>query len=102
MVVKTVSGSVASWPATGNVTTRPLPVLDTIQTIYDDQTEETLIVWQPNPDSYQDGYKVGQYLYIALLGICYLIPTRNCIMLYVGGCKRIVFIFAEIAKIYNP
>merc|ERR1719336_1403281 len=26
VVVKTVSGSVASWPATGNVTTRPLPV----------------------------------------------------------------------------
>ena len=27
VVVKTVSGSVASWPATGNVTTRPLPIL---------------------------------------------------------------------------
>ena len=26
VVVKTVSGSVASWPATGNVTTKPLPV----------------------------------------------------------------------------
>jgi hypothetical protein len=33
VVVKTVSGSVASWPATGNVTTRPLPVLDNIQTL---------------------------------------------------------------------
>ena len=27
VVVKTVSGSVASWPATGNVTTKPLPVM---------------------------------------------------------------------------
>ena len=26
VVVKTVAGSVASWPATGNVTTKPLPV----------------------------------------------------------------------------
>ena len=48
----------ASWPATGNVTTRPLPVQDTIQTIVDDQTQETLVVWRPNPDSFQDGYKV--------------------------------------------
>ena len=62
VVVKTVSGSVASWPASGNVTTRPLPVLDTIQTLIDEQTEEHLVVWQPNPDSYQDGYKVRQIL----------------------------------------
>ena len=40
MVVKTVSGSVASWPATGNVTTRPLPVLDNIQTLIDEDTKE--------------------------------------------------------------
>ena len=60
VVVKTVSGSVASWPATGNVTTRPLPVLDTIQTIVDEQTQETLVVWRANSDSYQDGYKVRQ------------------------------------------
>ena len=57
-MVKTVSGSVASWPATGNVTTRPLPVQDTIQAIVDEQTQETLVVWRPNPDSFQDGYKV--------------------------------------------
>ena len=62
VVVKTVSGSVASWPATGNVTTRPLPVQDTIQTILDDQTGETLVVWRPNPDSFQDGYKVRRFL----------------------------------------
>ncbi|KAI1301523.1 Tyrosine-protein phosphatase 10D [Halotydeus destructor] len=28
VVVKTVSGNVASWPVTGNITTRPLPVVD--------------------------------------------------------------------------
>ena len=61
MVVKTVSGSVASWPATGIVTTRPLPVLDTIQTLIDDDTKEATIVWEPNPDSLQDEYKITYY-----------------------------------------
>lgn len=61
VVVKTVSGSVASWPATGNVTTRPLPVLDNIQTLIDEETKETTIVWEPNPDSYQDEYKITYY-----------------------------------------
>ncbi len=58
VVVKTVSGSVASWPATGNVTTRPLPVLDNIQTLIDEETKEATVVWEPNPDSYQDEYKI--------------------------------------------
>jgi hypothetical protein len=58
VVVKTVSGSVASWPATGNVTTRPLPVLENIQTIIDEDTKESAVVWEPHPDSYQDEYKV--------------------------------------------
>ena len=61
VVVKTVSGSVASWPATGNVTTRPLPVHNI--------REETRgggaggagaisLAWEPNADSQQDSYKV--------------------------------------------
>ena len=58
-MVKTVSGSVASWPATGNVTTRPLPVLDNIQTHLDEETKEVTIIWEPNADSFQDQYKVG-------------------------------------------
>jgi receptor-type tyrosine-protein phosphatase beta len=58
VVVKTVSGSVASWPATGNVTTRPLPVLDTIQTHMDEETKEVTIIWEPNPESNQEQYKV--------------------------------------------
>jgi receptor-type tyrosine-protein phosphatase beta len=60
VVVKTVSGSVASWPATGNVTTRPLPVLDNIQTHMDEDTKEVTIIWEPNPESNQDQYKVGK------------------------------------------
>jgi hypothetical protein len=58
VVVKTVSGSVASWPATGNVTTRPLPVMENIQTVIDEETKEAAVVWEPHPDSYQDEYKV--------------------------------------------
>ena len=59
VVVKTVSGSVASWPATGNVTTQPLPVLDNIQKVVDQETKESAIIWGPNPDSTQDQYKVS-------------------------------------------
>ena len=58
--MKTVSGSVASWPATGNVTTRPLPVLESIQTVIDEDTKEAAVVWEPHPDSLQDEYKVRQ------------------------------------------
>ena len=61
VVVKTVSGSVASWPATGNVTTRPLPVLDNIQKVVDQETKESAIVWEPNSGSEQDGYKVRTF-----------------------------------------
>uniref|UniRef100_A0A0K2UFV7 protein-tyrosine-phosphatase n=2 Tax=Lepeophtheirus salmonis TaxID=72036 RepID=A0A0K2UFV7_LEPSM len=57
VVVKTVSGSVASWPATGNVTTRPLPV-GNVRTISDSSGRESQIVWEPNPDSHQDSYKI--------------------------------------------
>ena len=48
----------ASWPATGNVTTQPLPVVDDIQRIVDNDNGDVVIRWQPNPDSEQDNYKV--------------------------------------------
>ncbi len=67
-MVKTVSGSVASWPATGNVTTRPLPVLDLEQHAggegEDGEEGEAALLWQPNPESYQDQYKVSRSYYI--------------------------------------
>ena len=58
VVVKTVSGSVASWPATGNVTTRPLPVRDLRQEV-DSETGEIKLIWDPNPESQQDSFKVS-------------------------------------------
>ena len=63
--MKTVSGSVASWPATGNVTTRPLPVLDIEQHV-DRDTKEATLLWQPNPESFQDQYKVGPTTFASL------------------------------------
>ena len=42
-------------------TFRPLPVLDTIQTLQDLETKEAIIVWEANPDSYQDEYKITYY-----------------------------------------
>ena len=52
----TVSG-VASWPARGNVTTRPLPVRELRQEV-DSETSAVKLTWEPNPDSLQDSFKV--------------------------------------------
>jgi len=57
VVVKTVSGSVASWPATGNVTTKPLPVRELRQEM-DIETKEIKLVWEPNAESQQDSFKI--------------------------------------------
>ena len=61
VVVKTVSGSVASWPATGYVTTRPLPVQNLSQRTEAD-TGEVKFEWEPHPESNQDSYRVSPYL----------------------------------------
>lgn len=57
MVVKTVSGSVASWPATGNVTTKPLPVKN-LRLKTDEKTEEITLSWDSDIQSQQDSYKI--------------------------------------------
>ena len=57
VVVKTVSGSVASWPATCNVTTMPLPVRDLRQEM-DEKTKEIKLIWDPDEKSKQDSFKV--------------------------------------------
>ena len=62
VVVKTVSGSVASWPATGNVTTRPLPVQNLRRTEAD--TGEVKFEWEPHPESNQDSYRVSEFSYV--------------------------------------
>lgn len=56
VVVKTVSGNVASWPVTVNVTTRPLPVR--IVTSSSENVGEIFLKWEPSRNSTQDSYRV--------------------------------------------
>ena len=86
VIVKTVSGSVASWPASGNVTTRPLPILESIQTIVDIEAKEAAIVWEPHPDSYQDEYKVGSTISNSSNTRCSGCSTVLEHMPHNGGC----------------
>ena len=58
VVVKTVSGSVASRPAERNVTTRPNPVIN-LTVMEDTETMELVLSWQPGQGSLQDSYKVN-------------------------------------------
>ncbi len=57
VLVKSHSDGVDSHPATGNVTTRPLPVTK-LQQATDNITGEISLTWEPNPDSSQDTYRV--------------------------------------------
>ncbi|XP_068211169.1 tyrosine-protein phosphatase 10D-like isoform X2 [Palaemon carinicauda] len=57
LFIKTVSGAVASWPTTGNVTLRPLPVTD-LQAIESEETREVTLTWKDNEISTQDHYKI--------------------------------------------
>lgn len=58
VLVKTVSGKVTSWPATVNVTLKPLPVRKLTSLINDD-TGDVTVTWVPDNSSYQEEYKVS-------------------------------------------
>ncbi|XP_052855612.1 tyrosine-protein phosphatase 10D isoform X1 [Drosophila gunungcola] len=57
VIVKTVSGKVTSWPASGDVTLRPLPVRN-LRSINDDKTNTMVITWEADPASTQDEYRI--------------------------------------------
>jgi len=57
IVVKTFSDKVSSWATNANVTTRPSPVINVVNTT-DPATGDILIEWDPDPRSQQDHYKV--------------------------------------------
>ncbi|KAL0279954.1 UNVERIFIED_CONTAM: hypothetical protein PYX00_001395 [Menopon gallinae] len=57
VLVKTMSGKVGSWPLTGNVTLRPLPVVH-LQSRVDLDSSLISVSWQPNNASYQEAYKI--------------------------------------------
>nr|XP_050849252.1 tyrosine-protein phosphatase 10D isoform X4 [Vespula vulgaris] len=57
VVVKTVSGKVTSWPASGDVTLKPLPVRD-LRADVDERTGMVEVSWNPENSSTQDSYKL--------------------------------------------
>lgn len=57
VLVKTVSGSVSSWPADVNVTIPPYPVME-LTVEEDEEAEEIVLTWRPDQRSTQDSYKV--------------------------------------------
>ncbi|XP_032296419.1 tyrosine-protein phosphatase 10D isoform X2 [Drosophila virilis] len=57
VIVKTVSGKVTSWPATGDVTLRPLPVRN-LRSFNDDKTNTMIITWEADAASTQDEYRI--------------------------------------------
>ncbi|XP_011870698.1 PREDICTED: tyrosine-protein phosphatase 10D isoform X5 [Vollenhovia emeryi] len=57
VVVKTVSGKVTSWPASGDVTLKPLPVHD-LRAVIDEKTGMVEVSWSPENSSSQDSYKL--------------------------------------------
>lgn len=56
VIVKTVSGNVASWNVSGNATTAPLPVSDIKAT--PGKAGEIFLEWTPNNQSIQDSFKI--------------------------------------------
>ena len=56
VVVKSVSGNVASWPVSGNITTRPLPVIDLKSK--PGKASDIFLEWTANNESAQDSYMV--------------------------------------------
>ena len=90
VVVKTVSGSVASWPATGNVTTQPLPVIDNIQRLTADNGDVS-IMWEPNPDSEQDNYKVRTTITLTSIKFCCLqIQSQYTVITFIFSTQIII------------
>ncbi|XP_043491071.1 tyrosine-protein phosphatase 10D isoform X2 [Polistes fuscatus] len=57
VIVKTVSGKVTSWPASGDVTLKPLPVRD-LRAEVDERTGMVEVSWNPENSSTQDSYKL--------------------------------------------
>ncbi|XP_054160491.1 tyrosine-protein phosphatase 10D-like isoform X2 [Oppia nitens] len=56
VVVKSVSGNVASWPVSGNITTRPLPVMNL--KAKPGEVSDIYLEWSANNESTQDSYMI--------------------------------------------
>lgn len=58
ILVKTFSAKVASWPATLNVTLKPLPVID-LKSVINPTTGDLKIKWRVDNSSYQESFKIS-------------------------------------------
>lgn len=59
VVVKTVSGKVTSWPATGDVTLKPLPVRNLMNNAENNGIIK--IMWTPDNSSTQEEYRISYH-----------------------------------------
>lgn len=60
VTVKTVSGKVTSWPASADVTLKPLPVQN-LQASTNERTGLVTITWEPDSSSYQEEYRISYH-----------------------------------------
>lgn len=60
VTVKTVSGKVTSWPASGDVTLKPLPV-NNLRSFTNNKTGVVTISWDPDEGSYEEEYKISYH-----------------------------------------
>ncbi|KAG4079096.1 hypothetical protein HA402_001067 [Bradysia odoriphaga] len=60
VIVKTVSGKVTSWPATGDVILRPLKVIN-LRAFTDNKSGYVTLTWDPDKNSTQDEYKISYH-----------------------------------------
>lgn len=66
VAVKTVSGKVTSWPATVNVTLKPLPVRELKAVLKD--TGDVMLSWKPDNSSYQEHFEIS-YTEVSYSGV---------------------------------
>lgn len=60
VIVKTVSGKVTSWPATADVTLKPLPVMN-LKSFTNNKTGNVMLSWDPAEMSTQEEYSVSYH-----------------------------------------
>ncbi|XP_077287900.1 protein tyrosine phosphatase 10D isoform X2 [Arctopsyche grandis] len=75
VIVKTLSGKVTSWPMTGDVTLKPLPVHSLKSHVNEDSNLE--VVWTPSNISTQDSYKVNYHEVETFTGDSNTVVTEN-------------------------
>lgn len=74
VIVKTVSGKVTSWPATGEVTLKPLPVTQ-LRSQRNEENGFVTITFEPDPASTQEEYRITYHEVETLNGDASIMTT---------------------------